>query len=235
VIKIYFSEPEEVIYNFLRARVDEVTRTGLSNRMTADTQNFSGNASDTEFTLTEQPECIVSVVVDGVTQIPYTAYNIDLDNKKIKFATAPASGTDNIVVSFKKGSNWIYPDLPRVDLSKNNFPRIGSWQISKTSGFEEVGDQSNTYDTVVFQIDVLSYKDLLCEVSGESFSGPDVTRYLARQVENAFKDYAKTDLIGVLYDFQILDNSPAPYQSPLNIFQRIMQIRFNMRNFRRLP
>ena len=63
---MYFEEPEEIIYNFLRARVGELTRDGLSDRTSLDSQTFAGDASTTEFTLTNQPICVISITVGGV-------------------------------------------------------------------------------------------------------------------------------------------------------------------------
>jgi hypothetical protein len=113
-------------------------------------------------------------------------------------------------------------------------PRVGMWQLSKESSDEELGNQVNSYDTVVYQIDCLGFKDVFCTVNGENIADIEVAKYIARQVENAFKDYANTDLIFVLSKFDILDNAPAPFAEPLNIHRRILQMRFEMRNLRRM-
>ena len=230
---MYFEEPEEIIYNFLRARVGELTRDGLSDRTSLDSQTFTGDGSTTEFTFTNQPNCIISATVNSIAQIPYQHFNIDLDNKKIKFETAPADTVD-VVVNFRTGSNWIYPDSPRENLTKNSFPRIASYQLSKSSDFEELGDTSDTYDTALFQLDVLAYKDQICTTLNDTVTGVDVSKYLARQIENAFKDYLQSDLLYVVHYFQILDNSPVPFAEPLNIHRRTISIKVYFRNLRRL-
>jgi hypothetical protein len=230
---MYFEEPEEIIYNFLRARVGELTRTGLADRTASDSQTFVGDASTTEFTFTTQPICVISATVNGVTQIPYEHFNIDLDNKKISFVTAPGN-LEDVVVSFKTGTNWIFPDSPRENLTKNSYPRIASIQLGKSSSFEELGGTANTYDDVLFQIDVLGYKDQICTTINDTVTGVDVSKFLARQIENAFKDYTATDLLFVVYNWQILDNSPVPFAEPLNIHRRVISIRVQFRNLRRL-
>ena len=230
---MYFEEPEEIIYNFLRARVGELTRSGLADRTSLDSQTFTGDGSTTEFTFTNQPNCIISASVNSVTQVPYEHFNIDLDNKKIQFATAPADTVD-VVVNFKTGTNWIFPDSPRQNLTKNSYPRIGSYQLSKSSGFEGLGSTGNTYDTALFQIDVLAYKDQICTTINDTVTGVDVSKYIAREIENAFKDYTHSDLLYVVYNWDILDNSPVPFAESLNIHRRIIQIRVNFRNLRRL-
>lgn len=230
---MYFEDYEEVMYNFLRSRVEEVTRVGLSNRMTSDSQSFTGDNSTVEFTLTQQPQSIVNVTVNGVEQVMYSAYNIDLDNKKIKFRVAPATDAD-IVVNFKRGSNWIYPDSPKSSLTKNSYPRIGIFQITAPEQPEEMGNQVNSYATVTFQIDVVTYLDQECTIGSETYTGVDVAKYIGRQVRNAFKDYAKTDLIYCVWDFAILNNYPQPFEDSLNTHRRIIEVSLEFRNMRRM-
>ena len=230
---MYLEDPEEIITHFLRANLDEITRQDCKDRLSTTTDSFTGDASTVEFVLSTTPDSITSVTVDGVAQIPYLHYNIDLDNKRIKFITAPGD-TIPIVVTSKIGSSWIYPDSPRQDLTKNSYPRIGSWVISDSSDFEGLGTTTNTYDTVVIQFDILAYKDQLCIVNEETIADIDVAKYLSRQVKNAFKDNLNTELIYMVYDFQIINSIPVPFTDALNIHRRIMEIRFQFRNLRRL-
>ncbi len=104
----YLQEPVKIFENFLRGKLPELTRVGLSNRQTTDSESFNGDDSETDFTLTIQPIAINTVTVDGSEVFPYWHFNIDLDNKIIKFKTAPGIGVDNVVVSFEKGSNWVF-------------------------------------------------------------------------------------------------------------------------------
>jgi len=230
---MYLEDPEEIIAHFLRANLSEITRQDCADRLSTATDSFTGDASEVEFVLDTTPDSITSITVDGITQIPYLHYNIDLDNKSIKFRDAPGN-TLAIVVNSKIGSSWIYPDSPRLDLTKNSYPRIGSWVISDSSDFEELGDTADTYDTVVMQFDILAYKDQLCTVSSETIADIDVAKYLSRQVKNAFKDNLNSELIYMVSDFQIINSIPVPFTDALNIHRRIMEIRFQFRNLRRL-
>lgn len=230
---MYFEEPEEIVYHFLRTRVAEVTRVGLSNRTSTDSESFVGDDSTVEFTISANISAVTSVTVDGTTQTPYLHYNIDIENNKIKFATAPGN-TLAVIVNYIAGTNWIFPDMPRNDLSKASLPKIGSWQISEITAPEELGDQANSYDTCVFQIDVVTHKEQTCTINSESVMDVNVAKYLARKIKNAFKDYAKTDLIYVIYDFSFLDNANQPFQEEYNIFRRTLQIQINFRNLRRM-
>jgi hypothetical protein len=224
---MYINEPDKIIMNFLRSKLSELSRTtpSLSDRQTTDSQSFSGNTTTTIFTLTTQPIAINSVVLDTVTLVPYQDYNIDLENKKIKFRSAPGNGTNNIVVSFEKGSNWIFPDFPRDELSKNKYPRIGFSPITESAIFKEVGG-TNTMVTVTFQFDILTYKDLICTVGSDTIEGPDITSYLARQLINTIKAYWSSDLIYKIRGMNFISNNPIPFDEEKNIFRRVVELGF---------
>lgn len=61
------------------------------------TDSFSGDAATTTFTLTVKAVEIESVQIGGVD----TAYAYDEATNAITFASAPASGTDNVVVVYR--------------------------------------------------------------------------------------------------------------------------------------
>jgi hypothetical protein len=217
------SEPDEIVMNFLRSYVEEVTRVGLSNRQTTDSQNFNGDGGTKVFTLTLQPVAINSVTVGGSVMVPYLDYDIDLDSKKITFVSAPATGTNNVVVSFEKGSNWIYTDSPRDDLSKTSYPRMVVSIINESSsviGYPE----DDMLGTVTIQIDVLAYKDQFCTIGGVAKSGADVAQYLARDVVKQFRTNWRNGLKGVLFRPNIINNIFIPYDESNNLFHRIVTI-----------
>lgn len=62
------------------------------------TDSFNGDGSTTTFTLTSIAKEIESVSVGGVATTDYT-FNTSANT--ITFATAPATGTDNVVVTYK--------------------------------------------------------------------------------------------------------------------------------------
>ena len=216
--------------HFLRVNIDEITRVGLSNRQVADTQSFNGDGATDVFTLTNQPVCINSVTVNSVIQTIYLHYEIDIDNKKIKFNAGyiPAVGTNNIVVSFDKTATWIYPDKPRDELSKSSFPRIGVISLTENSTDMGMGE-TDTYDELVFQIDVVGYKDQICQVGSDTISDSDVVQYLARDVIKKLKRN-KSQLFNALYDVKILNNYPTPFENDKHIVRRIIEVKFNTTN-----
>lgn len=72
------------------------------------TETFDGNASETEFVLTNEPETVEVRVggdlqIGGISGVTETFdYEVDISNKKIIFqvASTPGSGTDNISVDY---------------------------------------------------------------------------------------------------------------------------------------
>ncbi len=228
---MYLSEPEEILMNFVRSKLSELTRTtpSLSNRQTTGSKSFSGNGALTIFTLTDTPVAINSVTVGGTEVYPYQDYNIDLDSKKIKFRTAPGSGTNNVVVSYEKGSNWVYTDKPISALKKSSYPRVGITKITESSKFKECG-ATTTHDPTVIQFDFVSYKDLLCTISTETRDANDITAYLARTFINLIKTHWQNYLSYKIRIFKIVSNNPAPFEPNPNITRRVVEIMFEFRN-----
>lgn len=226
------TESDEQLMNFLRSTVTEITRTGLSNRQTnSQTQSFSGNDSTTVFTLTNKAVCINFVTISGSTQTAFLDYQIDLDNKKITFTTAPATGTNNIVVNHDTGTNWIYTDVPRDDLKKVSFPRLVITTINE-SGVLQGLNQNDTFDTVTLQIDIIAYKDQLCTNAGsDKIQGMDVAQLLARSVRTAIKNNWRAELMSyALFNPTYLNNIPLPFDEGNNLFRRIITISFDALN-----
>ena len=60
---------------------------------------FSGNNSDTVFTLDDNP-VVVKVLVGGVEKTPEVDYDFDTMARTITFGTAPATGSNNISVEY---------------------------------------------------------------------------------------------------------------------------------------
>jgi len=217
------TEPEYIFNHFLRANVAEITRTGVANRTSTDTQSYNGDGADKTFVTTNQPLAISSVVVGGVTQEPYIAYQINLDTKTVTFTTAPAVGVSNVVINYIKGSNWIYPDEPRDDLKKLSFPRIVTTKISENSSWEAMGEDQ-TYNTIIFQIDVLTYKEQMCTIGSEQKEGQDVATKLARNVVAAIRNNWRTQLKGELFHPTITNNFSVPFDVQNNIFRNIIEV-----------
>jgi hypothetical protein len=219
---MYITEPEDIIQNFLRGYVAEVTRLDdagdpIADRQTLQTETFNGNTVLTEFTMSNNTTCFYTVKISGTLQIPYFHYDIDYNNRKIRFISPPPTGTDNIEVKYYSGSNWIFTDQPRDDLSKLKYPRISVIKLTEPHTFKGTGT-TETYLNTSFQIDILSFKDLICSIESENKEGYDVTRYISRKVLQAFKDDWKTQLGYKINLWDILANNPQVFNPDNNLF-----------------
>ena len=225
------TEPDEILMNFLRSTVTEVTRVGLSNRQTNTVQLFNGDNTTKTFVLTVQPVCINSVKVGGVSQVAYLDYQISLDSKLITFTTAPATGTNNVSIDTDTGSSWIYTDHPRNDLAKASYPRIAITVINESGELQGMAN-ADTYDTINFQLDILAYKDQKCtNAGGDSIQDMDVAQLIARRVRTAMKNNWLGDLMKyAMFNPTYNNNIPLPFDEPNNLFRRIVTVTFDAMN-----
>ena len=79
------------------------------------TQTFSGNASQLQFTLARSVASAsdLDVMIDNTLQRPFTDY--EAENLSLQFQSAPASGTNNITVTYRAGA------LNSLNLTANAF------------------------------------------------------------------------------------------------------------------
>lgn len=222
-------EPTEVLVEFLRANITQVTRVGLSDNMTSAVQSFNGTGAQTQFVLTNSPLAIVSAVVDGSTLYKYNDYQVNLRTKTVTFTSIPGIGVNNVVITYYYGTNWIHRDRDRTeeDWNPESFPKIVVSCLSESGVPIGIGED-NYWDTITFQIDVLARKDQKCTIDGETREGQFVCDYLARRVRETFNqgDH-RIHLTNTLENPVILRNIPLPFDQSHNIFRRIVEVQFN--------
>lgn len=90
------------------------------------------------------------------------------------------------------GSNWIYPDFPRLDLGKNSYPRISVTDVTETA---EITDINRTmFYHCRLQIDVwvwagIDGKDsMLLTISSVVYEGQKLLDLIARDVISGLDD-----------------------------------------------
>lgn len=89
------------------------------------TEEFNGTGSETSFQVSQATiKNVRSVTVGGAIQTYKTDYDVDYTNNTVTFSTAPSSGTNNVDIQYDYGTDKIYSDFPRNDLSINSFPRM---------------------------------------------------------------------------------------------------------------
>jgi hypothetical protein len=112
----------ELVVLLRNADVLSTTERGV----TTTTDEFNGDGSETEFTLTNtNVRNVRSVTVGGTPQTFGTDYIVNYATAVITFITAPTSGTNNVDIQYDYGSgDKIYGDIPRTDITLSSYPRI---------------------------------------------------------------------------------------------------------------
>lgn len=115
------------------------------------TEEFSGDAATKTFTLSNTPARNVrSITVGGSSQTFGTDYTVNYSTAIVTFTSAPASGTDNVDITYDYGSpDKIFSDFPREDLHISSYPRISiDVTSSRTSEFG-IGAGANITEMLV--------------------------------------------------------------------------------------
>ena len=112
--------------------------------VTTTTEEFNGDGAETTFTLTGTGlgnggiKNIRTVTIGGVSQAFGTDWIMSDDFSDIVFTTAPASGTNNVDITYDYSTDGdrIYPDYALTVVSTNDFPRIGFDIISTSTSLK---------------------------------------------------------------------------------------------------
>lgn len=128
-----FDIKKEIAYRIRNADIFTTTQRGVTT--TTDTGTFS---SDTDHLINvTNVKNIRTIVVDGDTLVYGTDYDYSIDfndsniiKTKITFTAAQ---TGDYTITYDYGTDKIFPDFPRSDLTINSFPRIGFDIINMSS------------------------------------------------------------------------------------------------------
>jgi len=221
-------KPSEIIMNFLRVNLSEIVRSGLSTRQTLDTELFNGDASNKEFTITRTDVLAIGeVTVGGVVQQPYVAYEIDLDNNKIVFGTAPAVGSNNVSIEYFYGDeSWVFESDNSMSLVKSAYPFINVNAITE-GGVPQAMGEDQTFDTVTFQIDVMAFNGMECTVEGETKTGIDVADYVGRKVLYQLLKNYRSQIGFKLFNPVKINFFPVPFNEGENNNRVVIEIRYD--------
>lgn len=131
--------------------------------------------------------------------------------------------TDPNTVRGALGTQWIYPDIPRImDLSedKNNFPRVSIVEIGISSNGDLGMGSTETEDVVTLSVDVWAYQDMAWPVTVtggrdvKTLSGNNLCEAILRNIHIYLRDNWRTVLIPYqLYDY--IKTGEMPYEDEL--------------------
>lgn len=192
-----FISPKNVVVDFLRNRLTDPR----SRAETSQTEEFNGGSTDFSLTPTSGTmSSITSVTVDGTLQTKYEHYWIDWQNQKVIFYSNTAAGTDNVDITYKRGStNWIYPDKAKKTLSKTAFPRMNVLVVGGAGA--RLGQYNSNVESLThFQIDVWAKENQPQTIDSVKYEGDKLGEYLAHQIMKAFRAY-ENDLHPELYNY----------------------------------
>jgi len=216
-----FISPKNIIVDFLRRRLTDPR----SRAETSQTEEFNGGGKTFSLTPTSGTmSCITAVTVDDVAQTKWSDYYIDFQNQKVIFYSNTASGTDNVDITYKRGtSNWIYPDKAKETLSKTAFPRMNVLVVGGSG--ERLGQyNSNVVSTIHFQIDIWTKENQKFTISSVVYEGDKLAEYLAYETTKAFRAN-EDDLHPELFNFTLLGTPrDLGYNQEMQCFHKIVEI-----------
>ena len=174
-----FVLPKDFIVDFLHTNLEDPR-----GRLSSNSETFS--AGSTEYTLTASSGkvlCVTSLTVGGDSKKKWEDYTWDYQNQKVIFSS-PTGG--EVIVNFKEGTGWIYPDKVLPSLGEDKFPRIN---VLDSGGTDDplAPTQSDSIDSSAYQIDIWVKKDFVYEVDSHKYSGNPLADYLAIKAKKVFK------------------------------------------------
>ena len=162
----YWEFDKELTY-FLRNNV-----TDPKSRGTQRVQNTKviGSSRTTIQLLETSVKNMKSITVAG-SAIEYgTGYTLSEDDDLITFVTfvVPVTDGQTVIFTYQHGETWIYPDLPRKDLSLTSYPRIGimpvASEISQIGLGTGISQTSMLYDVIVYAENADQLRDIMQDV-----------------------------------------------------------------------
>ena len=158
---------------------------------------FDGDASTTLFELSTTPIKDGSYVVKigGVTQVEVTNYTIDKDTGVIEFTSAPASGSDNIVVTYKSVKIRDEDYLEIINDAIDHF-RWKFWD-------EAIDDDTFTTVKDQYEYDLSSLSDILYVIRSYYKGSTGAAYWQETQVLTNYKYYVNMQKLFVDPPFSI--------------------------------
>lgn len=231
------TEPADIIAFFLRSEITEPTRpVALGQRITTPVPYTPiGDGITATYTVPSIPlSCVDSVTVASVAQTEWVNYTVDTEANQVIFSVGsiPANlAAISITFKYVSGAaNWIYADEPRNDLTKESYPRIGVTALDEPEIQKQGMGETDTYDAVLLQIDVLTYKNMMCTYGGVALEGHDLAMAIARSIRNRLRRALETRLAAKIFKPVILSKRSAPFEEDQATYRHIIELRLEAFN-----
>lgn len=130
--------------------------------------------------------------------------------------------TDPNTVRRALGTDWIFPDIPRIyDLSddKNNFPRLSITSGGVSSRGDIGMDSTDTEDTISLSVEAWAYKDSAWSVTvgdkdAKTLSGNNLCEAILQQVHIYLRENWRTATVPYLL-FDYVRSGTSPYEDEM--------------------
>lgn len=220
----YVLSPKVVIADLLREILDDPR----SSRESTNSETFSAGATEYSLTATSgKVQTITSLTIGGVAQIKWQDYMWDYQNEKI---ILPSTASGQIVVNYKQGTGWIYPDKPNEKLSATSFPRM---DVLKTAG---IGSRFGQYEApmeeiIALQIDVWVKNDYIyADTNGFKWGDDKLAEYLTTKAKKALSRN-ENKLFSYGYSLRIATSDrDMPFDEEYQAHHKLFIIEFNSLN-----
>lgn len=217
----YVLSPKEVISDLLRETLDDPR----TSRESTNSETFS--SGQTSYTLTPTSgsvQTITSLTIGGVSQTKWKDYYWNQQGQKIEL---PSAASGEVIVNYKQGTGWIYPDKPKKTLSASSFPRIN---VLKSAGVESRFGQYNApmEAVIALQIDLWVKADyIFTDSNGIKHANDKLTEYLSIKAKNALVDN-EDKLHAYGYSLRIATSDrDMPFDEEYQAYHKLFIIEFN--------
>ncbi len=217
--------PKNIIVDFLRANLtDPRARAEAST-----TQEFDGGSTD--FSLSPPSgklSTVTAVTVTGTAKTKWKDYYIDFQNQKVIFFSNTAGGTNNVDITYKYGTNWIFSDKPIKELSASTFPRISVMSVDG-SGDRLGAVSSDIQSTILFQLDFWAKEDYIATIDSIKYAGDKLVEYIGLKAIESFRSSAD-DLHPPLFNYKPGYLKDMPWDKELQVHRKVLEVEFNSIN-----
>lgn len=148
-----YIEQDKLVIEFLNFLRNSDIFTTTQRSVTTTSESFTTTLTGAQtFTLSKtNTKNIRSVTYDSTVLVYGKDYSINTDDYKVTINSVVP--TKNVVISFDYGTDKIWPDYPRMDLTISSFPRIG-FEVygfkSELAGFGNVLRSNWRFDVRIY-------------------------------------------------------------------------------------
>lgn len=183
----YKLNPSYIITDFIRSNLDDV-----KGRVTLESNNSTtiSNENVVDITANNKISHIANVKVDGITIEKYSQWVYDTKNRKLVFRTAQSG---EVTYDVYTGTNFIFPDQPKNNLSDDSFPRVSIQKVSTVGNV--LGNNKSEIVTIYrYQIKTYAKKEAFVGVNiykntQVNYEGQDLSEFINLRLYEVFKNY----------------------------------------------